>query len=310
MTGGALPREDERSSPAEAAGEGPITFFGRVLPERTFVTLPALDLKFAVPPDAVGKSPGAALRVHINSATVVVRVERSTIGDLLWLRNLVGVLVGSYVDAFGYARGCGYRVEITGSDQADSSNVFGVSMPVLAVGEEDALAAFRVIADLVLNDPEGRARPLRRALADLREAILNADDGPFYCFRAVEALAYAWDHNPRRGMKRMCTDLRLDERWVHETLDRPAAEIRHGKVVFVCDETRVITMLAARAITERFALRLLVGGPLVASEYPLLGTEVQPSQRPLAELLRGIGGGDTGNQTQHRSGLRSEPHVE
>src|SRR5262249_51689904 len=156
--------------------------------------------------------------------------------------------------ALGWTNGCGYTVEITGEDGPDGHAVFGVEIPILHESPPAAPADFPGIIPLLVRDPSGTMRPLRRALADFRQAVLSPSDTPFYCFRAVEALMYHFARNPRKGRVELCRRLRIDDNWILQNLERPAGEIRHGKLIAVSNEDRVQAFRSARAVIERFVL--------------------------------------------------------
>lgn len=225
-----------------------ITFFwGHIHPERTDVQLSLPELSFGPGPSEL-----TTVQICVAKSQISLRVDGEPPFDLDTLRNVLTSIVTAGVDSLGFANGCGYTVEIVGCHGYLGQRIFGVGIPLLqklTPNVEDEVAR---ILPLVINDPEGKQRPLRRALTEFRHAILEPDDTPFHCFRAVEALMYYFDRNPRRGREPLCKALQIDNDWLTKTLEVPAGEIRHGKVVPVSESDRARSFRAAKEIISRF----------------------------------------------------------
>lgn len=240
-------------------------FFGRIHPERAAINvlnLPTLSVGFS--PDVLSK-----VRIEITVSQVTVRVEGSLHADPATERNAVAVVVQLLVDILGFSNGCGYTVEITGCSTEAGSTIFGVDIPALTEEPLPASLEFKSIAGLFWHDPEGKTRPLRRALADFRRAIQDPDDTAFHCYRAVEALSFYFDSNRAQGWAGLRSSLRLDEQWIKSVLKKPADEIRHGRVVAVSEGDRLRAFRAARLVITRFMMLLYLQVPILpAADYP------------------------------------------
>jgi hypothetical protein len=246
-----------------------IIFSGRIYPERAYVGVSAdgpggaLPLEFQV-------NTGARIpaRILMDSAQVVVAMAApEPLDDLLTLKNGVQSVVSSLADVVGWQNGCGYTVELTSYASSDGQGVFGVQIPVLAAKPRriDTPTVF----NLIMAGPDGLY--LRRALADLRWAILSPDDTPFFCYRSLEALRRHFPGTARQARASMCTSLRVDDGWVVDCLQKPANEIRHGAVVPVTDLDRQRSLLAAREIIDRYmAWRISDGAGISAVDFPRL----------------------------------------
>jgi hypothetical protein len=261
----------ERASPAPKAPEeqNTLVFTGRIYPER------AACFFQNIPPHLFGPDPSHLSRIDlfVFGSQILVRVTGGfDTADIDTLKNSVKIFASIFTDALGWETGYGYTVEITTCTSPQDQFVFGVDIPILVDSPVQPPAESRSILPLLLDDPDGKLRPLRRALADFRQAILAPDDTPFYCFRAVEALTFYFHPRDRkRGRSMLCKKLRIDDKWVIKKLEIPAGAIRHGRVVPVGDEDRKLAFLSARAVIERF-ITLVHGGlaELPEAEFPQL----------------------------------------
>jgi hypothetical protein len=224
-----------------------LVFSGRVHPERAGVTLTGLPpLKLQIGGHVV------QVALTIASSQVTFRLVGELDLDLPTLKNNVQGIVAMTVDAIGWGNGCGYTIEITSWNGENDAGTFGVDIPVLKRDQPESLADAIGVIKLLLGDSEGKLKPLRRALADFRMAMLSADDTPFYCFRAIESLMFCFGRNTKKGRRELCRCLRIDDNWIRKNLEIPAAEVRHGKIVEVSDNDRQIAFLSARTVIERF----------------------------------------------------------
>jgi hypothetical protein len=242
-------------------------FFGRVHPERANVHISPLHLKFGLP----GKV-DSEITIEIAASQIVARYSGSLNSiDLLSLRNQIQVITAGIIDAFAWANGCGYTVEITGAQLPDGMTIFGVQIPILMNSDELIQQRVNDALGLILNDASGTYRSLRRALADFRAAMLAPDDTPFYCYRAVEALMFFFDRNSRRATPKMCRRLNIEEKWLQKRLEEPSNEIRHGKIVAVSEIERKIAFESAKVVIERFIVMAKRGiESLPIDEFPMI----------------------------------------
>ena len=243
---------------------------GRVHPERYGLTIPEQVVEFVM-----GEMRGV-MSITVSMSQIAVRVVADRAFDAPTLRNSSQALVGAMVDAAGWTMGCAFSVELNMVTSDHETVAFGVSLPAIAISA-DQQGEFRTFLALVCAPDPKMTMPLRRALADLRQAILDVFNAPFHCFRAVEGLSYAFDRNPRRGMPKLCFALHIDEDWVRRKLEIPAGEIRHGGLRDVPGPERDAAVLGAREVVKRFvALRSRGLHVLPAEEFVVFGTEVPP----------------------------------
>lgn len=250
--------------------EDSAVFFGRVHPERANVNISGL------PPMQIGFSPDALVEasVRVDVSQVTARVSGALHADPATERNAIRSVAQLLVDIVGFTNGCGYTVEITGCSRQGETTVFGCNIPALAEEPLPSPLDFVAFAALVLNDPDGNRRPLRRALGDFRRAILEPDDTPFHCYRAVEALTYHFDPERSRGWPALRNALHLSEAWIKAELKEPADQVRHGQVTAVTDEVRLRAFRAVRLVIARFTMLLhLRLDELPEQDYPLIASE-------------------------------------
>lgn len=248
--------------------EGDAVFFGRVHPERANVNISGL------PSMQIGFSPGALLEanVRVDVSQVTARVSGTLHPDPATERNAIGSVAQLLVDVLGFTNGCGYTVEIIGSNRKGGTTIFGCDIPALAADPLPEPASFEVIASLLLTDSERKRLPLRRALGDFRRAILEPDDTPFHCYRAVEALTFFFDPERSRGWPALRGALHLGEAWIKTELKDPADRIRHGQAMEVTGDDRLRAFRASRTVIARFvALLHSELDCLPEQDYPLVG---------------------------------------
>jgi len=236
-------------------------FFGRVLPERANVNVSPFKLM-------AGSTAAnlAEVTISIGASQVTARVIGDGGYDLSTLKNVVKTIVSVLVDTLGFEKGCGYQVEITGSDGPEGQIVYGVDFGGLSI---DGDLPFALLLQAQLLDQDSSRACLRRALGDYRRAILEPDDTTFHAFRAVEGLSYAFGRNPKAGIPRMCVSLNLDPGWVQNTLEAPAREVRHGKLVAATHDQRQAALVAARLVMQRYAMWLIgEKQPLPVAQFP------------------------------------------
>jgi hypothetical protein len=240
-------------------------FFGRVLPERAAVHLTGL-------PNIIARSEShddTLLQIHIDSSHIVVESLGGGTMSNDELKAMVRTFVATLVDALGFTNGCGYQIEIA-SVGGDSTGVFGVQF---GEGESDPQRIHDHSTSLItmlLSRSDGSLKPLQRALADYRRAILDESDTAFHAFRAVEALSYYFGRNPRKGTPKLCESLNVSEDWLRRKLEIPAGEIRHGKARKVDTTERLQALQDAREVILRFIAFIRRGSQLCATEFPQL----------------------------------------
>lgn len=212
------------------------TFFGKVLPERSNVTIPQIARRLIQPDTGID----GILTVSIDLAQVTARFTAiGEIVDLLTLRNYLHDAIRVELDILGYVNGCGYDLEIT--QVADSLGnppiVFGIGIPVLA--SESRSADLEKVINLF---QDSRGNCLRLCLADLREAIREPRDTGFFLYRAVETLMQSFRTDStgagkRRAWESLRSELLISEDKVRR-LEEVASSFRHGETRYMSDSEK------------------------------------------------------------------------
>jgi hypothetical protein len=243
-----------------------LTFFGVVIPERAAVSIePPIPLQVRTED---GTSLDATVSIVLSQVSVVVQNHPGTV-DLPTLRNYVRATVRAVLDIFGYLEGRGYELELAAAVHEDGhQDVFGVGIDELEARKVERPLAFIPILKLL-----GSSDPLRRALADLREAISSADDTGLFSYRAVEdiAQAFASDASDKKGgWERMREALRVDRTWIDHVKAFGDPQ-RHGRTRPMSGDERVSAIEHARKVVDRYCVYLDRGRtPLSEADFELL----------------------------------------
>jgi len=172
------------------------TFIGKVLPERTWVTIwDGKPIKLGFQASDWGLDCELTLSVGVAQVSAVVSSPREIV-DVATLKNIVSDLVTTEVDTFGYLEGRGYQTEITSVVMPNGEqNVFPVEIAELQQAKNERPLRFSdLFSKVILNQRDESAehafhrQSLRYALADLRRAILSPTDTLFHCYRSVEGI--------------------------------------------------------------------------------------------------------------------------
>ena len=215
-------------------------FEGIVHPERAQISL---QCSFDFTHLTSGTTALARLSVRLNQ--IAVWIETETKWDVYDLKNVVRAMVAHELEVVGFILGYSYEVEIKRvlNPEIDVDFVFGIDIPCLTERNKGV--------DLIERLAEIRSKTtgddgvfLHRCFADLAQAMKNADDTGFYCYRAVEALRQHCIAKFKldRGKKDLqwaklrevsgCTEEALRE------LKAAADPTRHGEVVPITSDQR------------------------------------------------------------------------
>jgi len=243
-------------------------FTGTVLPERAKVEVsPSQRLVLQIPEsDAVID---ILLSVLLSQVSVAVEVKEGGI-DLATLRNTVDYVLRIYLDGLGYALGHAYDLEITSAATDDGAHiVFGVDVPILVSQRTERPFTPGETIQLALDHP-----PLRRALADLRQAMRTPGDTGFYCYRAIEAIRRDFVENFKEARaaawERLRTKLRVSRSWI-DPLETRSLPQRHGEVTFMTDSERSDSFDRAWKVIDRYCQYLAQGKTPLPESSPVLG---------------------------------------
>ena len=186
------------------------TFIGRVLPERTWVTIgDGKPIKFQFQRSDWDLDCELTLSIGVAQVSAVVSSPREIV-DVATLKNVVSDLVSTEVDAFGYLEGRGYQTEITSVVMPNGEqNVFPVEIAELQQAKnERPLGLPGLFSNVILNQPDESAdhafhrQSLRYALADLRRAILSPMDNLSTVTDRLRALCRVLKNHKVKEMKR------------------------------------------------------------------------------------------------------------
>jgi hypothetical protein len=246
-------------------------FSGRIVPERVPLSvLPSIRWSSSF------ESPGVAYDVSLGVADGQVSASvKVTSGapDIHTLRGLVAVDLQAMVDLIGYAVGLQYAVDIISAASLDSADrvVFGIRIPVLA--ERVRLDFGKLDADLIASVTQNVATQM--ALRDFNEAMGNAVNTAFYCYRAIETLMQdvrAEGDNDRQAWDRFRAALRVDRRAI-DYIERKVADHRHGKLAAINHDERTNLFRITDEVIWRH-LNFLKSGRLDLAEddFPMYST--------------------------------------
>lgn len=260
------------------------TFVGRVLPERTYVTInDGKSMEFSLEDQDWGLSCKVSISIAYAQVSAVV-TSTTPIADLETLKNTISDLVAIVVDAFAYLEGRGYGVEIISLIMPDGTQrVFSIEILALQQDKGNRLLS---LGDLIhkgmLNQPSDTSeqafhrQSLRYALADLRQAILSPKDTSFLCYRAIDGIMQGFKESQGTGKDEdkawglLRSALQVDETPLID-LAKKASTHRHGYHLTITGYQRVFAMMFAWRIVDRFAL-YIAGGfqPLSESAFGIL----------------------------------------
>jgi hypothetical protein len=166
------------------------TFIGVVLPERA-----QLSLQFITKVTHLLSKNPADVKVSIINNHLIAIVQCDQQWDIFDLRNLAQAVVNNHLAMVGYLLGFAYDLEITRviNPRLDIDQVFGIDIPILSNRTApDELTS--KLHELMKSCTGENGVYMLRCLGDLQQAIKNADDTAFYCYRALESLRH---HNSR-----------------------------------------------------------------------------------------------------------------
>jgi hypothetical protein len=235
-------------------------FQGKVHPEHATITLQH-SLEFTHP--VCEQTATARISILLNQ--IAVWVDTSVAWNIYDLRNIVKTIVSNELEFVGFVNGCAYHLEITRvlNQEHEVDEVFGVDIPCIVERNKDVNLADRLAVIRSKTDgPDGIF--LRRCFADLVNAMRNADDTGFYCYRAIESLRQhcivRFDLDPSdKNKKNQWSKLRevagCSEGVVRQ-LEESAKALRHGEVVHVSSDQRMNLFLLAWDVVDGYIMNV------------------------------------------------------
>lgn len=227
---------------------GIYTFSGKVLPERTNVSIPTIELNMK----AIGTNISGTATIYILLSQVSVILNTNSDSDLPTLKNYMEYLIRTYIDAYGYLFGRGYDVEITSAINPEGNyTVFGVGIPELEESQNDRPLSFQQLVTAM-----NKSYYLHRALGDLREAIRSPIDTGFFCYRAIESIRQNFkkeENDDAKSWVNLRKSLLIDRSWI-DKVKKFADPVRHGDATYISGEDRILVMQHAWKVIDRFCL--------------------------------------------------------
>lgn len=234
---------------------GRLLFMGTVLPECAAVGSSGLVQIEARYP-GIDKPVIAAISIVSSKVSCLVKDDAGI--DLSTLKNSVDGYVSFIVDAIGFARGCGYTAVVESVTDLETGELFVFGADVTALGR---VAEDSAVSEDKLIDIAGSSAELQRALADLRQAVLEPGDTAFHCYRAIESLRHHWAEGPTgsqsegRQWALMAKALRSDVS-VTKLIKTWSKSQRHGKPVAMTGDERERILILAWQVVHRYSLLL------------------------------------------------------
>lgn len=162
----------------------PYLFLGRILPERAQLSF---NSNLAIHQKDTDTTCRAEISIVLNQ--LVVRFHSELEWNIYDLRNIVLNAVRVDLTALGYLLGRGYEIEITRvlNHSKGVDYVYGIEVPCISKprSDIDIDARLRQLRTLFASES---GMFVTRCFNDLTSAIQHADDSPFCCYRAIEAI--------------------------------------------------------------------------------------------------------------------------
>jgi hypothetical protein len=228
------------------------TFFGKVFPERTCVSISGLRAWITSEDNEI--SGELLLYISLSQVIAIFSCDKK-VQNYFSLKNYVEDSIRVPLDAFGYTNACGYDIEITAMIDSDGNppTIFGVGIPAIEKAAQDAGITFQKIME-IFNNVKGKH--LKLCLADLREAIRWPENTGFFCYRAIESLRQYFVHengveDDRSSWEMLRAELDVDRSHI-ELIKKYADDPRHGKGVFISDTDRAKMFKLTWDMVNRF----------------------------------------------------------
>ncbi|MFC1935491.1 hypothetical protein ACFLX9_01825 [Chloroflexota bacterium] len=216
------------------------------------------------------------LTVRIEQGAVSVDLKTSQVDvDLPSLKLRVEESVGTLVNVLGYLSGYAFWVDVESAlDPLGKKTTFGASAKEIADTKGERPFEWQAVYEAC-----ERVSSFPRALADLRNAILFANDTGFYCYRCYRAMETVRQYfETEKGIsdigkawEAMGADLLLDRSWLIDLAKTFTQPQRHGKRQSMTAQERIKAMKYAWRVIARFLIYMHRGfQPLPANEFDLL----------------------------------------
>jgi hypothetical protein len=231
---------------------------GRVIPERKSFGHDSLRLNIKDPD--IGIDACVIFRVDDGQLTARIICEFADHGNFT-LKNIVRQVAQSWLNAHAFVHGETFEVDIVGILKDVRGGTDGSVEFHYQDNVHDIIRDRVNQADVQTVWSLCESEYLRRTLNDLRMALMYHDDGPFYCYRALDTI--------RLGIGRENNLTEPKDQWVRmwEVLDgsrdeiaffeKLATAIRHGDPVAYSGEEWRQAILSTWNVVERYVLHLL-----------------------------------------------------
>jgi len=230
-------------------------FFGKILPERTNVSIFPLGIGIDFPDSNIK----GTIKFSVQLSQIYAEfISEKEVDNIATLKNYIEKAIRAPIDTLGYVLGCGYDVEIT-SVITDSGNQI-----VWGVGISDNIEEFKKkrpkdFPEIVKLYSDKNGQYLQRCFSNLREAIRNSEDAGFFCYRGIESLAqfFADKHNldKEKQKKEVWTKFRESlgiQRDKIDFIQKFSDPVRHGDTVYISSENMKIILETTWEIVDKY----------------------------------------------------------
>ena len=192
------------------------TGIGRVHPERVSLYINHIEV-----PSKHGR-----ITFFCAASQVNITLDHADVHDWLSAHATMEHIAQVYVNAMGFALGCGYRVEITQvTDENGNIYVIGVQRDELSFERVEQQAIAALTAEIARDDLH-----FCLAVQDYTNALVDYLDCASLCYRAIESISKAIgkSKNDNANWNTMHAALGTNRKTIDSTITEYAATARHG----------------------------------------------------------------------------------
>ncbi len=230
------------------------TFFGKIIPERTNVQIPTVNLTINNPDAKIQGN----LAVSILLSQITAKFISETIIDNFYaLKNIIEDAIRVETDTLSFFLDCGYDLDlITMVDSTFEHNIIfgaGLGEPI-STGDNLNLKFYKTLE--LFSDERGAF--LQRCFGDYREAIRTIKDTGFFCYRSIESLRqyFVYQNNncsDKDSWNILRTTLNIDRTEI-DYIKSFADIVRHGGAKFISEEERINIIKTTKRIILSFII--------------------------------------------------------
>ena len=233
-------------------------FKGLILPERAQLSIG--PLKTRLKPFLKEEEIEVELNIVLNQITVWVFTDNDY--DVFDLRNIVRAFVNNVCSWFALIKGYAYEVEIRQvlNYEKKIDCVFGIDLPCITNRHSDSeINLMLLMLDKLMKKSSGEnGIYIQRCITDLRLALSNTEDTPFYCFRSIESLKHYCKYeygieDEKEQWKKIIEITGFNKTYIDD-IRKMAFPQRHGDVINFTSDDRVKMLSKTWDVVEKFLL--------------------------------------------------------